>query len=154
MRRIVDGVHVRCWLPMVSRISPRSCRGGTIKLMMLLAGYAWNLHGGYRVHVVRCQDARTPCCWSFRRVLHARDRDRVALVRLTVTKTFGEWIAGDLELSDTMILVSCNRGKSSFREGEGFEILCAGVGRGTWRRGCHHDVTPWLIPVHRVQDYL
>ena len=150
MRRIMDGVHVCSWLSMVRRISPWSRCCWTVKLMVFLARYAWNLYGRYGIHVAGRQHAGTSRGRSFRRVLHAGNSDRIALVRLAVTETFGKRIAGDLQLRDAMILVGGHRGEPGFREGERFEVLCARIrGRTRWR-GCHYHVATWLISVHRV----
>lgn len=154
MRRIVDGIHVGSRLSMMSRISPRSCRSGTVELVMVLTGYARDLHGGYSIHVARGQNAGTSGGGSLCRVLHIGNCNRVTLVRFTITETFGKRIAGDLQLRDAVILISGDRGESRLREGKRFEILRARIrGRTRWR-GCHYYVASRLVSMHRIQDYL
>lgn len=150
MRRIMDGVHVCSWLSMVCRVSPWSRCCWTVKLMVFLARYTWNLYGRYGVHVAGRQYAGASRGRSFRWVLHARNCDRVALVRLAITETLGERIAGDLQLGDAMILVGCYRGKPSLRKGERFEVFRTRIRSRTRWRGCHYNVAAWLISVHRV----
>lgn len=139
---VMPGIRPGCW------------RGGAVELVVFLAGHAGNLHGWYGVHVARGQNGGGSGSGSLGGVLHTRNGNRVAVVRLAVAEPFGERIAGDLQLRYAMILVSGDRGESRLREREGFEVLRAGIRAGTRRGRCHHHVTPRLVPMHRIQDYL
>lgn len=151
---IMDRIDMS-WLSMMIRISPMSARCRTVELMMLLSGYARDLHRRNCIVTGR-QDTSGSISsgWPLRGILHSADGHSVTLIGFTVTESFSEWITGNFQLRYPMILISSYSGESRFRKGEGLEVLRTRIRRwtGWWR--CNNHVTTWLVAMHRIQDNL
>lgn len=72
-----------------------------------------------------------------------------------IPEAFSERVAVDLEFGDELVLVSGDGGEDTLREDVGAVVLLLQIGDGAREALLEtHQVDPWLVPVHRVEDNL